>query len=290
MPTDRWARMDLTAPTGLARELAAWSMAQGASGVQEDHPPGMAPPPRQPWDRGPRPPRPSKVVVRSWWPLDGFDVLLARFEADLNARMPGVVLSWREEDPSDWDSWRAHFRRLEIAPGLAVAPPWLAQEGDLIIEPGLAFGSGDHPTTRFCLEAIARWVEPGDRCLDVGSGSGVLALAAVQRGGVALGVDTDPMAVRTAAENASRNGLEAEFSSTPLRGFDAAFDVVVANLYAEVLVALSADLARLTGRRLILAGILSDRSESVRDAMRAQGLRLDRDEVTPDWVGMEWVR
>lgn len=290
MSTDRWARMDLTAPTGLARELAAWSMLQGATGVQEDHPPGMAPPPRQPWDRGPRPPRPSKVVVRSWWPLDGFDVLLARFEADLGARMPEVEVSWREEDPADWDTWRTHFRRLDIAPGLAVAPPWLAQDGDLIIEPGLAFGSGDHPTTRFCLEAIARWVEPGDRCLDVGCGSGVLALAAVQRGGVGCGVDTDPMAVRTAVENAARNGLAAAFSATPLQALETPFDVVVANLYAEVLVALAGDLARLTGRRLILAGILSDRSEPVRAAMRAQGLRLDRDEVTPDWVGMEWVR
>ena len=290
MPTDRWARLDLTGPTGLARELASWSMAQGAAGVQEDFPPGMAPPPRQPWDRGPRPPRPSRVVVRSWWPLEGFDVRLARFEADLGARMPGVQVSWREEDPADWDTWRAHFRRLDIAPGLAVAPPWLAQDGDLIIEPGLAFGSGDHPTTRFCLEAIARWVAPGDSCLDVGCGSGVLTLAAVRRGARGCGVDTDPMAVRTATENATRNGLAAEFTASPLHHFELSFDVVVANLYAEVLVALAAPLARLTGRRLILAGILSDRSDSVRDAMRAQGLRLDRDEVTPDWVGMEWVR
>jgi ribosomal protein L11 methyltransferase len=288
--SERWARLDLLAPRGLAGALTAWSMRQGASGVQEDDPPGMAPPPRQPWDQGPRPPKPRQVVVRSWWPLAGFDLRLARFEAELGERFPGVQASWREEDPADWEAWRSAFPRLEIGPGLAVAPPWLACSGDVVIEPGLAFGAGDHPTTRFCLDAVLRWARPGDRVLDVGSGSGVLALAAARLGAEAWGIDTDPVAARTARENAARNALPARFDTTPLERVEGPFDLVVANLYAEVLAALAPELARVMGPRLALAGILADRAQLVVDAMAAQGLRLEREEATPDWVGMEWAR
>lgn len=263
------------------------ALALGSVGLQEDHLPGEAPPPRQPWDRGPAPPPTARALLRAWWEAAAAPAARAGLEARL-AGLPGVEApQWEAVVEADWgEAWKQHFHRIEISPALAVAPPWEARPGDLQIEPGLAFGTGEHPTTRAILEVIARCARPGQRCLDVGCGSGVLALAAAKLGMQAWGVDTDPAAVRSSEEAARVNGLPARFDQTPLAAVTGRFDLVVANLFAEVLVALAADLKRVSGGRLALAGILADRAHTVEAAFA--DLRLVARRAEGDWVALEY--
>ena len=180
------------------------------------------------------------------------------------------------------------FQPIRISERLVVSPPWLAREGDLIVDPGMAFGTGDHPTTRACLSAIDRYAKAGERCLDVGTGSGVLAIAAARLGMEACGVDTDPLAIKEARENAERNGVVIHVDGRSLEELDGAFALVVANIYAEVLVLLAPELIRLCGGRLALAGILIDREQMVQEAMSSMRL-LDR-LVEGDWVSLVFQR
>ena len=149
----------------------------------------------------------------------------------------------------------------------------------------MAFGSGDHPTTRACLAGIARLARPGARCLDVGCGSGVLALAAVRLGMQATGVDTDAEAVRIAQENAERNGLAARFEHTRLEALTGTYELVVANIFAEVLVILAPALIARCGGTMVLAGILADRAAMVEAAFSAMRLVARRQDG--EWVSLE---
>ena len=188
---------------------------------------------------------------------------------------------------SDWASdWRQHFHRKVISSELAVSPPWEYEPGDLIIEPGIAFGTGEHPTTHSCLEAISLWAEEGRACLDVGCGSGILGLAAAHLGMAVQGVDIESDAVKAAQENATKNDLQerTHFSTRPIQRIDTKFDVVVANLFAEVLVELAPDLLRVCGGRLALAGILHDRAHGVRQAFSSA--TMIREKREGDWVSL----
>ncbi len=261
-----WAELDLEIPSERADALGAILMELGASGVETGWRAGEAPPLRQPWDRGEPSPEPTAVVLRTWWePADRPRVAreLERLDLPLLA-----APRWRDVDEASWSGWQRHFRRLAITADFAVAPPWEAQPGDLVIEPGLAFGTGEHPTTRLCLEAILatprRTARP--RCLDVGTGSGVLALCAARLGYESLGIDVDPDSIATARSNAQRNQIAARFELGSLERVEGRFDLVVANLYAELLVENSAALLAHTGGRLVLSGITADRAAGVRDA------------------------
>jgi ribosomal protein L11 methyltransferase len=256
--------------------------ALGSLGLQEDHPPGEAPAPRQPWDTGPVAPLPAAILLRGWWPEEAdCQEAVARL-----ARRHGGAPSWRMVSEDDWATdWRQHFSRLVFSPELAVSPPWEAQPGDVIIEPGMAFGSGDHPTTRACLSGIARLAQPGRSCLDVGCGSGVLALAAVRLGMTARGIDTDPDAVTVARDNAERNHLPADFDTTPLQRVTGTYDLVVANIFAEVLVKIAPDLIRRCSGSMVLAGILADRAAMVEAAFSS--MRTVSRVQEEDWVSLE---
>lgn len=151
----------------------------------------------------------------------------------------------------------------------------------------MAFGTGEHPTTVSCLRAVQAHAVAGQRCLDVGTGSGVLAIAAARAGMEAWGIDIDPESVRAAHDNAALNGVSIRADETPLSEVEGRFDLVVANLFAEVLVMLSDDLKRVCGRRLAVAGVLSDRAESVIEALAPMSLvRRDDD---GDWCHMGFV-
>ena len=171
-----------------------------------------------------------------------------------------------------------------ISGGLSISPPWEAEPGDLVIEPGEAFGTGEHSTTRACLQAIARWGQPGERCLDIGCGSGILALAAAHIGMIAEGVDIDPDAVAAAKRNAKKNRLTVSFHTTPIQQVTQGYDLVVSNLYAEALVQLSTDILRVSDGYLALAGILMDRVDIVLDAFST--VTLLEQHVDGDWVAL----
>ena len=185
----------------------------------------------------------------------------------------------------DWaNNWKVHFKPSHIGTRLVIKPTWeeyAAQEGEIIIEldPGMAFGTGTHPTTRLCLESLERifYREPpfdADRqgvpadILDVGTGSGVLAVAAVKMGaGRVLGVDIDPGAVEVARQNLEQNRADnaARVSCEPLAEIAGTFDIVLANILAEELVRLAGELVGKlrTGGVLILSGILTEKEELV---------------------------
>jgi len=186
---------------------------------------------------------------------------------------------WRFEDVDEsvTDAWRLHAEPTWIADDLVVYPSWrpAADFGTPLaigIDPGATFGMGDHPTTILTMRAMRDVVRAGERVLDVGCGSGVLAIAACRFGAAhADAIDISPAAVPTTTENAVRNGVAARItaSTTPLAAIDGHYDVVVANILAPVLIELADDLARCVapGGTLIVSGILAARHGHVLDAL-----------------------
>jgi ribosomal protein L11 methyltransferase len=190
---------------------------------------------------------------------------------------PPVVTVIRNED---WaNNWKVHFKPVRIGERLVIKPTWEEYQklpGDLVIQidPGMAFGTGAHPTTRMCLESMERICfnqnggKLADTVLDVGTGSGVLSIAAALMGASRItAVDIDPEAVRVTQENLELNGVEqiVAASTTNLADLPGEYDVVVANILAEELVRLSALLTAKVapGGWLILSGILTEKEEFV---------------------------
>lgn len=203
---------------------------------------------------------------------------------------------------ADWaDAWKAYFPVMRVGRRLVIRPTWRrhrrrADDIVLALDPGMAFGTGLHPTTRLCLagiEALAdRGVLAGARVLDVGCGSGILAIAALKLGAAtALGVDTDPIAVEATLVNARRNALVRRIRARDgsLPSGEPRFDVVLANLIAGVLVPLAPALRDelRPGGALLASGIFVDRETEVASAFESAGLGVTARWTVGDWVALE---
>lgn len=251
-------------PRKRLRTISAHLARRGCAGVQEEGAGGAAQPVQQPWDTGPKPRPPASLRLQAWFE----DADEAALLADV-AELAPTARAWFEDIVEvDWESkWKAGFEPIVVSDRLTVAPPWDAPEGAVIIEPGQGFGTGQHTTTRQVLTAIDALVAPDwSTALDVGSGSGILALAAAHLGLHTRGIDVDPVAVDDAMANAARNGRVIAFDTTPVGEVEGTWDLVLANLFAETLVELASPLVARTGRALVLAGILADREAGVRAA------------------------
>lgn len=285
-----WMELQWTVPSEQAEILSGELFTLGALGVQEDYREGEEPPPLQPWDDPETViPQPAWIVLKAWWEQSSWEDARSRVES-LAHQTTGDGLAWVPVSQEDWaNAWKQHFTRKVFSDALAISPPWEAQPDDVVIEPGIAFGTGDHPTTASCLEALAQWAPliENQTCMDLGCGSGILGLAAAKLGLQVVGVDIESDAIISARENARRNQLTAEFSQTDVADITDTFDIVVANLFAEVLVALSADILRISTGYIALAGILAPKSPMVEAAFAS--LELVRKKQEGDWMSL-WYK
>ncbi len=208
-------------------------------------------------------------------------------------------LQWQLVKDEDWNfSWRRFIKPQKVGRFFWVSPPWLAppkfrRRQVITIEPGMAFGTGAHATTRGCLEFIERAVDAlgGARfsALDVGSGSGILAIALAKLGAKRVwAVDNDPVALRVARENLRCNGVEKNvyLSRTELSRIRNSFPVVVANLTAETILDLAAALEKKVARKgfLILSGILRQKAHDIRRRFTSTGFRVAARKREKEWV------
>jgi len=243
----------------------------------------------------------STAIVQAFVPASRALTLMRRIRERLKAlREAGIAtdgsrVAQRTIAHKDWErAWQRDFRMQRIAPGLVVVPPWeryRTRPGEVavIINPGLAFGTGQHPTTEMCLKTLKGFVRKGDIVADVGTGSGILAIAAVKMGArQAWAIDNDPVALAAARENARRNRVEPGIvirRGDLLRGVRRKFHMVVANLTAEQLIEMAPDVPhRLRpGAIFISSGIAGGKAAAVRRALLNAGLAPTTVERQGEW-------
>lgn len=218
-------------------------------------------------------------------PEDSPSEALMFMEERLKASDIRYTVTTKTVAEEDWaNNWKQYFKPLPIGEKLLIVPTWdnevppeFSDRIQLCMDPGMAFGSGQHETTRLCLELIEKHISPGERVLDVGTGSGILAIGALLLGGgQAVGIDIDPMAVKISAENAKISHVSDRFSSycENLAGdIDGKFGIICANIVADVVLRLIPDTPRLLapGGKLILSGIIEERLEDVLEGLNASG-------------------
>jgi ribosomal protein L11 methyltransferase len=212
------------------------------------------------------------------------------------AGVPAPAHDVREVPDQDWvRATQAQFHPIRITPRLWIVPTWHVPPDpaavNVILDPGLAFGTGNHATTRLCLDWLARSIAGGESLIDYGCGSGILAIAAMKLGAAsATGIDIDDQALLAARGNAIQNHVHVEFRSAADRAGGPA-DIVLANILAHPLIVLAPVLAGLTaqGGRLALAGILASQADEVRAAY-AKWFDMAEDAQEDGWVLLVGVR
>ena len=224
------------------------------------------------------------------------DADLGRVRAAVSNAGPGVTLAVEPLGDVDWHSaWRADVGIHRVG-RLTTAPPWLAdQAGDsslaIVVEPAMAFGTGEHPTTRGVLRLMQEVIRPGDSVADLGSGSGILAIAAAKLGADRVfAIELDPDAIGNAEENVARNGTADRIrvldgDAAVLLPLVAPVRVILANIISSALLALSAAMraALAPGGRAILSGMLLNEREAMIRALSAGGWRFEAEDSEGDW-------
>ena len=214
----------------------------------------------------------------------------------------GLTMTAAPLPETDWEeSWKDNYPPQEIGERIVVLPYWLAEEPThrlkVILDPGLTFGTGAHPSPQMVMEVMEDVVKPGFHCLDLGSGSGILSIAALRLGAEsAIGIDIDPKAEDIARENAAYNGFTAPAftaltgnvtEDTALMDTLAAgrYDLVLVNIVADVIIGLAPVLPHFLDERstLICSGILDTRLSDVLEALTAAGLTVTATKAKDDW-------
>ena len=219
----------------------------------------------------------------------------------LNPNLPELRVAQKDLPGEDWsETWKSFFKPLIVGKNIVVKPTWEPYEpkpGQVIIEidPGRAFGTGKHPSTALCLEILELILSESSRekmdsvsVLDVGTGSGILGIAAARLGARrVLGLDLDPEALKVAEENLLRNGVEGimSVSSIPLHRLGETYDLVIANLTAPVITQMAANLSRCVSPEgwLVLSGILNEQMEEVVKSFQAHYFK-----EADSWTMEEW--
>ena len=225
---------------------------------------------------------------------------LSRLEAA--ATQLGLPMDVKAMADTNWEeSWKDNYPAVEVGESLIVVPYWAAEETcgrtPVILDPGLTFGTGAHASTQMVMEFMEKCVQQGFRCLDLGSGSGILSIAALRLGAAsAIGVDIDPKAESIARENAAYNGFAApeftaltgnvtEDTALMARLQQQSYDLVLVNIVADVIIGLAPVLPAFLGENSILlcSGILDVRLSDVTNALEQAGLEIVETKAKEDW-------
>jgi ribosomal protein L11 methyltransferase len=248
--------------------------------------------------------RPVKPAVTGYLPAD--DQLESRrhYLEQRLARLAGehgfaYSIHYQAIDEQDWaESWKAFFWPQKITPRLVVKPTWRdyqPEPGQQVIEidPGMAFGTGTHPTTALCVQLLEKYLQAGQSVLDVGTGSGILLIAAAKLGASQLtGIDLDPMAVTVARQNLVQNRIESNCFELAcghlVDSVTRTFDLVVANILAEVVIDLLDDVCQVIkpGGIFICSGIIEAYRSGVGAKMAARGFDIIDVQQDGDWVAL----
>ena len=225
------------------------------------------------------------------------------YKTFLEARLPAVGIEASIEiegvDEDDWaESWKQYYKPVHLGK-ITVVPAWeeyTARDGEVIVrmDPGMAFGTGTHETTRLVIRLMQDEIKGGERLLDVGTGSGILSICASKLGaGHCNAYDIDPVAVKVARDNALSDGCDniTVGVSDLLKGVDLSggkYDICVANIVADIIIRMLPDVKNYLkdGAPLILSGIIGERAEEVRAQVLKQGFTVEKELVENDWVGM----
>lgn len=232
---------------------------------------------------------------------------LAAMEGEIGIPLGSLEVTTGEVDEEDWaNNWKAYFKPIKVGDKLTVCPVWEETEDDgsraiLRIDPGMAFGTGAHHTTRMCLEFLEKDLKKGDSVIDIGCGSGILSASAILMGAKeALAIDIDPVATKIAAETAENNSIDIMrytvytgdiLSDKQIR--EAAtrkkYDIVLANIVANVIIALAPLVPELMHEDsvFISSGIIDDRLDEVIEALENNGLSVKEVRSGDDWRALE---
>lgn len=310
--SDTWAELSCQVPKDAADQLADFLIELSGNGVCIDNQTLDT----FSLDTVAEPPLVTvKAYFRAGWELERYLADVTVFLTSLCEGLPGyphLSTSMTLIHEEDWaNSWKQYFHVASIGRRLVLKPSWeeFTPSGDQVvieIDPGMAFGTGTHPTTRLCLEAMERIVDgmpPFDgppipsefTVLDVGTGSGVLAIAARKLGaGRMTALDIDPQAVEVARQNLADNGIteSLDIGTTPVSEVAERFTVVFANILAEDLIRMSSLLAPrlLPGGMLILSGILTEKEDGVKGAYALTGLSMLETTRLDEWSCLVYRR
>ncbi|MBI5348302.1 MAG: 50S ribosomal protein L11 methyltransferase [Chloroflexi bacterium] len=246
------------------------------------------------------------LKVRGFLPDDDqVEATREKIERDLfylNMIRPIPQPTYTKVADADWtELWKEHYKPIRAGKRLIVVPAWLKPELDsndvpVYMDPGMAFGTGTHPTTQLCLALLEDHIKPNDNVLDVGCGSGILSIAAAKLGAADVqGIDIDNAAIHATNENAQANGVAAKITArlgslTNLQFPTSSFDLTVANILARVIIKLLEDegLAHTIQRNgiLIVSGILEEQANNVIAALDKHGLKVVDKRQSGEWVGI----
>ncbi len=268
---------------------------QGLSLEQDGIPPDT-------WDED-EVPAAEYLILRAYFPDDDdFPRKKRRIETALGHMRrlyPMPQPSYNIVREADWaDAWKAHYQPLRIGKRMLVRPQWLEVDSapadiEIALDPGMAFGTGTHPTTQLCLEALETLIAPATAVLDLGCGSGILAIAAAKLGARnALALDIDPIAVRVARENVAQNGVARQIlvekgSLETVLASARTFDLAVVNILARIILEMSErGLAQVLkpGGSAIFSGIIDTQADEVEAGLRRAGLMPSARRNLGDWV------